>query len=117
MVTPLSNARCVGRTLTANGQAKKFVELRHDNFMAKVVSVLGEDLLPKFLGSNEFTNGKGGVQTQSIYIFPKREATLMAMSYSAAISAAVYDRMTDLEELTSFSRRAPKSRAARVEQL
>lgn len=75
-----------------------YTPLRHDNFMSKVPRVIGETLAPKFLGSNTFTNGKGGTQTQSIYRLPKREATLMAMSYSAEISAQVYDKMEALEK-------------------
>ncbi|AMR57282.1 putative antirepressor protein [Pseudomonas phage vB_PsyM_KIL3b] len=82
--------------LFANGQAKKYVELRHDSFMKKVADTLGE-AAPKFIGTAfyEVNNAK---REREIYIFPKREATLMAMSYSPAISAAVYDRMTELEE-------------------
>jgi len=32
-------------------------ELRHDNFMAKVPSVLGEDQSPQFLGDYTVSNG------------------------------------------------------------
>lgn len=72
--------------------------LRHDNFMAKVPKVLGELAAPKFLGVDIFTNGTGGKVTRYIYSFPKREACLMAMSYSYELQAAVFDRMTALEE-------------------
>lgn len=59
--------------------------------------MLGEDTSAKFLAHVEIEAGAVKRMTP-IYIFPKREATLMAMSYSPAISAAVYDRMTALED-------------------
>ena len=68
--------------------------LRHDNFMAKVPKVLGEMCAPKFLGTQNYGNNN----TRYIYNLPKREACLMAMSYSYEIQAAVFDRMTALEE-------------------
>jgi hypothetical protein len=78
----------------AEGEA----ELRHDSFMAKVPSVLGADA-PKFIGTQTYGNNN----TRSIYNFPKREACLMAMSYSYALQAKVYDRMTALEGPQSFA--------------
>jgi uncharacterized small protein (DUF1192 family) len=69
------------------------VELRHDNFMAKVPKVLGDNA-PTFLGTQNYGNNN----TRSIYILPKREACLMAMSYSYELQAVVYDRMTELEQ-------------------
>lgn len=71
-------------------------QIRHDNFMAKVPKVLGE-AAPKFLGTGLYTNGTGAQVERSIYIFPKREACLMAMSYSYELQAKVFDRMTELE--------------------
>lgn len=68
-------------------------ELRHDHFMAKVSKVLGENYAPKFLG----TQGYGNNNTRAIYNLPKREACLMAMSYSYELQAKVFDRMTALE--------------------
>lgn len=68
-------------------------ELRHDNFMAKVPKVLGENQSPKFLG--DYTDSKG--RTYPCYTLPKREVCLMAMSYSYEIQAKVFDRMTELE--------------------
>ncbi|MFW8695919.1 hypothetical protein ACOI9Y_35660, partial [Mesorhizobium japonicum] len=59
-------------------------------------------------------------RTQDCYRFPKREACLMAMSYSYELQAAVYDHMTDLEEkgkgrviatLPDFSNPAAAARA------
>lgn len=74
-----------------------YTRLVHYNFMAKVPKVLGVELAPKFLGANTYENGKGGTQTRDIYILPKREACLMAMSYSYELQAAVFDHMTALE--------------------
>ncbi len=70
---------------------------RHDNFCAKVPKVLG-DAAPKFLGVETFTNGTGGEVQRKVYRFPKREACLMAMSYSYELQAKVFDRMTELEQ-------------------
>lgn len=68
-------------------------ELRHDHFMAKVPQVLGEAGAPNFRGTYKDVQNK----KRPCYIFPKREACLMAMSYSYELQAKVYDRMTALE--------------------
>lgn len=70
--------------------------LRHDHFMAKVPKVLS-DAAPNFLGTDFYANGTGARIERSIYILPKREACLMAMSYSYELQAKVFDRMTALE--------------------
>ena len=70
------------------------VQLRHDHFMAKVPKVLGENQSPIFLG--DYKDAKG--RTYPCYHFPKREACLMAMSYSYELQAQVFDRMTAMEE-------------------
>ncbi len=70
------------------------VQLRHDSFMAKVPKVLGENQSPKFIG--DYKDAKG--RTYPCYYFPKREACLMAMSYSYELQAQVFDRMTAMEE-------------------
>ena len=75
-------------------RGKGEAELRHDNFMAKVPKVLGADHAPKFLGTQVYGNNN----TRHVYSFPKREACLMAMSYSYELQAKVFDRMTELEE-------------------
>ena len=72
-------------------------ELRHDHFMAKVPKVLGEIAAPNFRGSYK---GKDGTD-RPCYTFPKREACLMAMSYSYDLQAKVFDRMTELEQRNS----------------
>lgn len=73
------------------------VELRHDHFMPKVPKVLGI-LVPKFLGTNIYINGRGGKQEQKVYNFPKREAMLMAMSYSYELQAQVFDAWEAAED-------------------
>lgn len=66
--------------------------LTHANFLAKVEKVLGgtshsfECDLPDSYG-----------RSRRGYRFPKREACLMAMSYSYELQAKVFDRMTELE--------------------
>ncbi|KLP39261.1 hypothetical protein [Enterobacter ludwigii] len=75
---------------------KNYRRLQHRSFMAKVPKVLG-GLAAKYIAANTYINGKGGEQVQDIYNFPKREACLMAMSYSYDLQAQVFDRMTVLE--------------------
>jgi len=81
-------------------------ELRHDHFTVKVPKVLG-DAAPKFLGTAFYTNGTGAQVERSIYTFPKREACLMAMSYSYELQAKVFDKMTELEASVSNVIRLP----------
>lgn len=71
-------------------------ELRHDHFMSKVPKVLGE-VAPKFLGTSFYKGNGSAMLERAIYTFPKREACLMAMSYSYDLQAKVFDRMTALE--------------------
>lgn len=68
--------------------------LRHDHFMAKVPKVLGQEAAPKFRDSYV---GKDNT-SRPCYRLPKREACLMAMSYSYELQAKVFDRMTALEQ-------------------
>jgi hypothetical protein len=97
-----------------NGQRKEGeAELRHDNFMAKVPKVLGEEAALTLKGSYI---GRDNT-VRPCYYFPKREACLMAMSYSYELQAKVFDRMTALEEqqkpitLPNFSNPADAARA------
>lgn len=69
-------------------------ELRHRDFCAKVPKVLGEEMSEKFRTSLKDSYGR----YQPAYRFPKREACLMAMSYSYELQAKVFDRMTALED-------------------
>lgn len=73
--------------------SKGYAELGHNDFMKKVTHVLGEGV-GNF--SHTYVNPQNG-QTYPCYRFPKREACLMAMSYSYEIQAKVFDRMTELE--------------------
>lgn len=87
-------------------------ELQHKNFLAKVPRVLGAECAAKFLASQKYGNNN----VRNIYVFPKREACLMAMSYSYELQAKVYDRMTELEKssnpaLPDFSNPAEAARA------
>lgn len=68
-------------------------ELRHRDFTAKVPRVLGEEMSGKFRTSLKDAYSRD----QPGYSFPKREACLMAMSYSYELQAKVFDRMTELE--------------------
>ncbi|UVW54659.1 Rha family transcriptional regulator [Klebsiella variicola] len=75
---------------------RKYRKLSHKNFMAKVPKVLGTTSA-KFLADDIFTSGNGAQSVRKICNFPKREACLMAMSYSYELQAQVFDRMTALE--------------------
>ena len=68
-------------------------ELLHKNFLAKVPQVLGEETSAKFLADLPDSYGR----PRRGYRLPKREACLMAMSYSYELQAKVYDHMTALE--------------------
>ena len=77
---------------------KPYVELHHRSFMLKVPQVLGVKDAAKFIASS-FYQGNGSAKLErQIYVFPKREACLMAMSYSYELQAQVFDRMTAMEQ-------------------
>ena len=73
---------------------EKPVQLRHADFMAKVPKVLGIETSEKFRSSYLAGNG----EQRPCYRFPKREACLMAMSYSYELQAQIFDRMTAMEQ-------------------
>lgn len=75
---------------------KEYRVLQHKHFLAKVPKVLGETSA-KFLADDTYVVGNGARVTRQIYNFPKREACLMAMSYSYELQAAVYDYMEELD--------------------
>lgn len=77
--------------------SKGYAELHHYDFLKKVPAVLGEHA-GNFSCMIEVEIGKGASRNSPAYRFPKREACLMAMSYSYEIQAKVFDRMTALEE-------------------
>ena len=68
--------------------------LTHKNLMAKVPRVLGAEQSAKF--SADYMDSRS--RSQKCFIFPKREACLIAMSYSYELQALVFDRMTALED-------------------
>jgi len=70
-----------------------FAVLQHKHFLAKVPVVLGAETSAKF--SADLLDAYG--RPRVAYCFPKREACLMAMSYSYELQAAVFDHMTALE--------------------
>ncbi len=70
---------------------KKYTELKHNDFLKKVVAVLGEESSAKFSAHVNVEVGNGAVRQFPIYRLPKREAMLLAMSYSYALQARAYD--------------------------
>lgn len=69
-----------------------YAEVAHPDFLKRVSKVLGIDH-GKF--SSIYADSYG--RQQPCYTFPKREACLMAMSYSYELQAKVFDHMTALE--------------------
>lgn len=84
-----SKAEALGLTFPC----KKYSKLQHKSFLAKVPKVLGDNQSAKYF--SDYIDEKG--RTQPCYIFYKREACLMAMSYSYELQAQVFDHMTELE--------------------
>lgn len=72
---------------------KKYRKLSHDNLLKKVPRVLGETDCRKFLRQYKDSTGR----VLPCYQLPKREACLMAMSYSYELQAKVYDYMEELD--------------------
>lgn len=62
-----------------------------------MVKVLGAGSSAKFLAHVPVPGPNGAVRQSPIFRLPKREACLMAMSYSYELQARVYDRMVELE--------------------
>lgn len=85
---------------------EKPVQLRHADFMAKVPKVLGIETSEKFRSSYLAGNG----EQRPCYRFPKREACLMAMSYSYELQAQVFDRMTAMEDALKANKPVELSR-------
>lgn len=67
--------------------------LRHSDFLSKVPKVLNG-------GERNFSSAYFDMQgkERKCYLFPKREACLMAMSYSYELQAKIFDKMSELEE-------------------
>ncbi|WP_081007711.1 phage antirepressor KilAC domain-containing protein [Comamonas testosteroni] len=85
-----ARAEAVGAQFPSPG----FAKLEHKDFLAKVPQVLGLDTSEKFSADLPDSYGR----SRRGYRFPKREACLMAMSYSYELQAKVFDRMTALEQ-------------------
>lgn len=85
-----ARAEAVGAQFPSPG----FAKLEHSDFMKKVPEVLCGGA-GNF--SDTYVHPQNG-QTYPCYRFPKREACLMAMSYSYELQAKVFDRMTALEQ-------------------
>lgn len=84
--------------------------LLHKNFLAKVPEVLGAEHSAKFLAQYKDSTGR----SLPCYRMPKREACLMAMSYSYELQAIVFDRMTQLEQQPQFNIPSTLSAALRL---
>jgi phage antirepressor YoqD-like protein len=72
----------------------RVAKLRHADFMAKVPKVLSLPLSEKFRSVYVDPTGR----ELPCYKFEKREACLMAMSYSYELQAQIFDRMTAMED-------------------
>ena len=86
-----------------------FASLQHKDFLEKVAVVLGEKTSAEFSADLPDSYGRA----RRGYRFPKREASLMAMSYSYAIQARVWDHMTALEQSLAARAAVPAPVAAR----
>lgn len=74
-------------------RGKGEADLAHSDFLKKVLQVLGE----KDAGNFSCIYKDSMNRKKPCYIFQKREACLMAMSYSYDLQAKVFDKMTALE--------------------
>jgi len=72
---------------------KRYTKIQHKHILAKSPKVLGEEHSAKFLSQYSDSTGR----QLPCYQYPKREACLMAMSYSYELQAKVYDYMEELD--------------------
>lgn len=72
---------------------KRYTKIQHKHILAKSPKVLGEAHSTKFLAQYSDSTGRD----LPCYQYPKREACLMAMSYSYELQAKVYDYMEELD--------------------
>ena len=93
--------------------SKGFAKLEHADFMKKVPEVLGA-CAGNFSCTYQVPGPNGGHREAPAYRFPKREACLMAMSYSYELQAKVFDRMTALEDQQRAIPPQQKARTARL---
>ena len=84
---------------------KPYVELSHSDFLKKVPLVLGKD------AGNFSSIYKDSLNREKpCFRFPKREACLMAMSYSYELQAQIFDRMTAMEDALKANKPVELSR-------
>lgn len=88
--------------MTNSQRGEDEATLAHSDFLKKVPLVLGKDA-GKF--SSIYKDSMN--RDKPCYTFPKREACLMAMSYSYELQAAVFDKMTELERQLAGQTQAP----------
>lgn len=86
--------------------SKGFAKLEHADLLKKVPEVLGV-CAGNFSCTYQVPGPNGGYREAPAYHLPKREATLLAMSYSYTLQAAVYDHMTALENKLQGKAGAP----------
>ena len=96
--------------------SKGFAKLEHGDFLKKVPEVLGEHA-GIFSCMFDVLIGNGATRKSPGYVFPKREACLMAMSYSYDLQAKVFDKMTALEAQQSTPPAALPNYAEALRQL
>lgn len=72
---------------------KRYSKIQHKHILAKSPRVLGKEHSAKFLAQYIDSTGR----ELPCYQYPKREACLMAMSYSYELQAKVYDYMEELD--------------------
>lgn len=92
-MTSLELVEFINENRKSESASDTFSVLSHSDFYKKAKVVLGEGV-GKFSDTHQNPQNK---QFYPIYRFPKREACLMAMSYSYDLQAKVFDRMTALE--------------------
>lgn len=90
--------------------SKGYAKLQNKDFLAKVPEVLGKERSAEFSADLPDSYGR----PQPAYIFPKREACLMAMSYSYDLQAKVFDRMTALEAKAAAPAMAASKAASKL---
>ena len=99
-MTSLEIVEFINNHRQANGNE---TVLAHSDFLKKVPEVLGHLVAGNF--SSIYKDSLN--RDKPCYVFPKREACLMAMSYSYDLQAEIYDRMTALEQQVVFQPQLP----------
>jgi hypothetical protein len=111
------NAERESKAIAAGAEfpSKGYARLKHNDFLKKVPRVIGESTSGKFFLDDIFTVGNGAQATRKIYRLPKREACLMAMSYSYELQAKVFDHMTALEQSSVPVPQLPANKADQIQ--